>query len=104
MSDDTPPILAEIRVMRDDAGVVMAILRRRDVATTGRINEVCPTHSRHNRPASGGAAGLHGRVLGHKRIHIEPAPLGKDDRPIAPEAVARADSWVGLIAGLQPQA
>jgi hypothetical protein len=42
-------ILAEIGAMRDDMGVMMAILQRLDGTVAGLVNEVRAMHSQHSR-------------------------------------------------------
>ena len=42
-------ILSEIGVMRDDMGVMMAILQRLDGTVVGLVNEVRAMHSQHSR-------------------------------------------------------
>ena len=42
-------ILTEIGVMRDDMGVMMAILQRLDGTVVGLVNEVRAMHSQHSR-------------------------------------------------------
>jgi len=44
-------VLTEIGSLRDDMGVIMAILQRIDGTMAGLINEVRAMHSRHNRLA-----------------------------------------------------
>jgi hypothetical protein len=45
-------ILAELGTMRDDAGVLLAIVMRIDGTVTGLVREIGATHAQHSRLAS----------------------------------------------------
>jgi hypothetical protein len=45
-------LIGEIGTLRDDMGVMMAILQRLDGTVAGLVNEVRATHSQHSRLAT----------------------------------------------------
>jgi hypothetical protein len=58
-------VIAEMTSLRDDRGVMMAILQRLDGTVGGLVNEVRATHSQHSR--------LRARVEALERNPAEPA-------------------------------
>jgi hypothetical protein len=49
-------LLSELGTMRDDAGVLLAIVMRIDGTVTGLVREIRATHAQHSRLASRVAA------------------------------------------------